>query len=787
VSLLDRKLLRDINAMRGQVITISLLVAAGVAVFVGSVSTYVSLRSGCDKFYAAARFPDVFVTLKRAPLSAVSRLNDIAGIAAVEPRIVREVIVDWPAASQPVSARMVSLNHAGDEPLARLHLRRGSAPEPGSAREAAVNEAFAESNGVKPGDNIRVLLNGKVQSFRVSGIALSPEYIYAVKPGLPIPDDRLYAILWVDRSAAEAAFDMKGAFNDAVISLAPGTDSKAVIEELDRQLEPYGSVGAAERRDQPSNRFLEDELNQQKVMSITIPIIFLGIAAFLLNSALGRLVAAQREQIAALKALGFPTSALTLHYLKLVLVVVLIGSALGIAGGFGFGEAMMSSYHGFFRLPDLPFTLTPWSAAAGIAISLAAGSLGVLTALQDVVGLAPAVAMRPAAPLGFRRSWIEALLPGKAITAGRMMIMRNMAGRPFRSLLTVIGIAFAVPMMALGIFWRDAIDQMIDLQFNLVERGNASVTFPHPMDRAIIRNLARLPGVLAVEGQRIVPVRLRAGQRSYLTSVVGLSVGDELRRPHDAALRPIASSPDGITLTRRLAERLEVKSGDVVTVETMEGRRLRRDLPISATVDETIGMASYMDIDTLNHLTGEGTVVSAASMYVEPSALPALARRFKNLPTIESVTMKAYTLSSFLEKIAGLVFVSAGILSVFAAIITVGVVYNSARISLQERAWELASLRVLGFTRSEVADILFGEFAAEVALGIPIGLSLSHGIIGLIANFHSNESFQIPAVIEPRTYLIAASVVLVAAAGSAFIVRKRVDQLDLVAALKTRE
>ena len=786
MSLLDRKLLRDINAMRGQVITIALLVAAGVAVFVGSVSTYVSLRSGCDQFYAIARFPEVFVTLKRAPLSIVPRLDAIAGVAAVEPRIVREVIVDWPAASQPVSARMVSLNQGGDESLARLHLRRGTAPEPGSARETAVNEAFAEANDVKPGDDIRVLLNGKVQNFRVSGIALSPEYVYAVKPGLPIPDDRLYAILWVDRSAAEAAFGMKGAFNNAVISLAPDTNAKAVIEELDRQLEPYGSVGAVERRDQPSNRFLEDELNQQKVMSITIPIIFFGIAAFLLNGALGRLVAAQREQIAALKALGFPTSALTLHYLKLVLVIVLIGSALGIAGGFGFGEAMMASYQGFFRLPDLPFTLTPWSAVAGIAISLAAGSLGVLTALQDVVGLAPAVAMRPAAPLGFRRSWIEALLPGKAITAGRMMTVRNMAGRPFRSMLTVTGIAFAVPMMTLGIFWRDAIDQMIDLQFNLVERGNAAITFPHPMDRAIIRSLARLPGVLAVEGQRIVPVRLRAGQRSYLTSVVGLSAGDELRRPHDASLRPIAASPDGITLTRRLAERLEARPGDVITVETMEGRRLKRDLPVSATVDE-IGMVSYMDIETLNHFTGEGAVVSAASIYAEPTALPALGRTFKNLPTIESVTMKAYTLSSFLEKIAGLVFVSAGILTIFAAIITVGVVYNSARISLQERAWELASLRVLGFTRTEVAGILFGEFAAEIVLGVPIGLWLSQGIIGLIAKFHSNESFQIPAVIEPRTYLIAAGVVLVAAAASAFIVRKRIDQLDLVAALKTRE
>jgi putative ABC transport system permease protein len=787
VSLLDRKLLRDIAAMRGQVITIAMVVAAGVAVFVASVSTYDSLQSGRNRFYANARFPQVFVTLKRAPLSVVAQLDEIPGVAAIEPRIVRDVIVDWPSSMLPVSARTVSIAHAGDEPLARLHLRRGAAPAPADARSAAINEAFAEANGVTPGQDVRVVLNGRVQSFRITGIALSPEYIYAVKPGLPIPDDRLFAVLWIDRSAAEAAFDMKGAFNDAVVSLTPGTDPKPVIAELDRLLEPYGSVGAIERRDQPSNRFLEDELNQQKVMSTTIPFIFFGVAAFLLNVALGRLVAAQREQIAALKALGFPTPPLVLHYLKLVLVIVLLGSVIGVAGGVAFGHAMIASYHGFFRLPALAFELTSWSAVVGTAISFAAASLGVLTALQNVISLAPAVAMRPAAPLRFRRSWIEAFLSTQVLSPRRIMMLRNFAGRPLRSSLTIVGIAFAVPMVVLGLFWRDAIDHMIEVQFNLVERGNTMVTFPQPRDRAIIGDLAREPGVLAVEGQRIVPVRLRAGHRTYLTSVIGLPEGSELRRPHDAALRPVDVPSEGIMLTRRLAERLAVSPGDIMTIEVMEGRRRKRDLPVSASVDEAIGMASYMQIDTLNQLTGEGAVVSAAEMYVEPSALPVLSRRFKDLPVIESVAMKSYTLASFLDKIASLVFVTAGILTAFAVIIAVGVVYNSARIGLQERAWELASLRVLGFTRAEVSRILFGEFMVEIAIGIPIGLLVSQGIVALIARFHSNETFQIPAVIGPRTYAASAIVVLAAAAASAFVVRRRIDRLDLVAVLKTRD
>jgi putative ABC transport system permease protein len=379
------------------------------------------------------------------------------------------------------------------------------------------------------------------------------------------------------------------------------------------------------------------------------------------------------------------------------------------------------------------------------------------------------------------------LLSAKALTPRHVLTIRNFAGRPLRSAFTIAGIALAVPMVVLGLFWRDAIDQMIEVQFNLVERGNAMVTFPHPLSRTIIGEFARERGVLVAEGYRIVPVRLRAGHRSYLTSVIGLPSGSELRRPHDAALRPIDVAPDGLTLTRRLAERMQVVPGDIVTLEVMEGQRRKVELPLGAIVDEMIGMSAYMEIATLNRLTGEGAVVSAAALFVEPSALAALSQRFKLLPVVESLSMKAYTLSSFLDKIAGLVLVSAGILTAFAVIVAVGVVYNSARIALQERAWELASLRVLGFTRAEVAQILFSQFAIEIAIAIPLGLLMSQGIVALIAHFHSNESFQIPGVIGARSYVIATTIVVAAAAASAHIVRRRIDRLDLVAVLKTRD
>jgi putative ABC transport system permease protein len=787
VRLLDRKLLRDINVMRGQIVTIALLVAAGVAVFVASVSTYGTLETTRSRFYHDARFADVFVTVKRAPLAIVSRLNEIPGVTSVEARIVRDVIVDWPSSPLPVSARMVSLANSGEEDLNRLHLRRGAGPRPGDSRVALINEAFADANNIAPGVDLRVILNGRVETFQIAGIALSPEYVYVVKPGLLIPDDRYYAILWVDRSAAEAAFAMEGAFNDAVVSLAPGVNRQQVIEELDRILEPYGAVGAIARRDQSSNRFLEDELNQQKVMSTTIPYIFFGVSAFLLNVALGRLVTAQREQIAALKALGFPTLPIVTHYLKLVGVVVVLGSVIGVVGGIAFGRAMIFSYRDFFRFPELTFELASWSIAASFGISLAAATLGVIAAIRNVITLAPAVAMRPAPPLRFRQAAIERLFTSVAGTARQMMIIRNLAGRPFRALLTIGGIAFAVPMVVLGLFWRDAVDYMTDVQFSLIERGNTSITFPEPVDADVLRDLARETGVMIVEGQRYVPVRLRAGHRNYLTSVIGLPASSELRRPRDAYLRPLSISPDGITLARQLAERLGVAPGETITIEVMEGRRHVRDLMVAATVEEILGMSAYMDLATLNHLTGEGDIVSAAALYVEPALISALGARFKELPIVESAAIKANIIGSFVDKIAGLVLVSAGILTTFAIIIAVGIVYNSARNSLQERAWELASLRVFGFTRSEVSRILFAEFVIELVLGVPLGLELSYVIVRLVAHLHSNESFQIPAVVGARTFAAAAAVVVAAAAASAFVVRRRINLLDLVAVLKARD
>ncbi len=773
--------------MRGQAASIGLIVAAGLAVFVASISTYGSLESARDRFYTTSHFPDLFVSLVRAPLTAVPRLEAIDGVSAVETRIVGDVIVDDPASPQPVSAHVVSLPATLNSALSRVVLQRGVMPPSGSTDSVLVNEAFANAGGTAMSAPLRVLLNGRLRTLSVSGSALSPEYIYAVKAGLPIPQDRFFAIMWVDRKLAEAAFDMEGAFNEVVVTVAPGANIQAVAAELDRALARYGSTGATGRRDQASNRFVEDELAQQRVMSTTVPFIFFAVGAFLINVTMVRLVATQREQIAALKALGFPTRSLVAHYLGLVTVIVLGGSLVGTLAGYGFGLAMIASYRDFFRLPDLVFQLAPWSVMLGAGISLVVAAIGALVAVKRVAALPPAIAMRPASPVGARHLWGDRTAFGRLLGPRQLMVVRAMAGRPFRTVFTVIGIAFAVPIVVLGLFWQDAIQRMIEVQFGLVDRGNVQLGFTHPVSRDVLSALARLPGVMAAEGSRAIPVRISKGSVSATTVIVGLPSDRQLQRPRDMLLAPIEIGPEGVTIDQRLADRIGVAKGSVLTVEVLDGTRTVRTLLVSGIANEMVGLANYMDIGALNRLVGEGDVISGASVFVDPGQLAVFLQRARQLPIIASVSVKAYAMEAFLTAVVGLVVVAALILTTFAVIIAAGVVYNSARIGFQERAWELATLRVLGFRRGETAALLMEEFLLDVAVAIPLGLALARTVVNWMASRFSSESFQIPAVIDVRTYWISAGVIALVAAGSAFIIRRRVDRLDLVSVLKTRE
>jgi putative ABC transport system permease protein len=784
---LDRKLVRDLWAMRSQAAAIALVVAAGVTMFVAYFSNFESLQRTREDFYRTARFADVFAALTRAPARLEARLASLPGVAAAATRVVADVTLDVPGMDDPATGRLVSIASAAGASLNGVYLRRGRWVDPSRRDDVLASETFCEAHGFGPGDTVDALINGRRRTLTIVGVVISPEYVYGIRPGEMFPDARRFGIFWMDRRALASAYDMDGAFNDVAVALAPGASLPDVIAGVDRLLAPYGGRGVVPRSLQSSAWMLDNELAQLETFGVIIPLIFFGVAAFVLHVALTRALALQRTQVATLKALGYSNGQLAWHYVKWALAIAAAGAAAGIGVGVWLGSVFIGIYNEFFRFPALDYHLSAGVALAAMGVSLLVAALGAQAAVRRAVRVPPAEAMRPEPPARFRRSLVELPWRPLRLSFAARMVVRNLERQPARGVMSVVGIAFAVAVIFVGLSFVDVMDALIDEQFTLTMRQDATVTFTAARGPRVVHDLAHLPGVLHVEPTRTVPVRLRSATRSRTLAITGMAGDAHLARIVDRRGRAVPVPPDGLVISTMLGDVLAVRAGDTVRVDVLEGRRPSRDLVVAALVDDSVGLQAYLRLDAVARLLREGPTVSGAALAIDPAQRDRFQAAVKKTPAVAGVAMRDVALRNFRETLAEHMNVSILINVIFAGIIAFGVVYNAARVSLSERSRELASLRVLGFTRTEISLVLLGELALLTALALPLGALIGHVLGELTLAALSSEVYRMSFVATRATLAWAWLTVVAAAAFSALVVRRRLDALDLVAVLKSKE
>ncbi|MEW6764486.1 MAG: ABC transporter permease [Pseudomonadota bacterium] len=786
---LDLKLLRDLWHLRGQVLAIAAVIMGGVATLVMSLSTYDSLVDTRDRFYSEYRFADVFANLKRAPESLAERLRALPGVERLETRVMAGVKLEVEGFSDPITGLLLSVPDAGEPRLNAVHLKRGRMVQPYSSDEAVLSDTFADAHGFQPGDRLAAIIQGKRKVLTVVGVAVSPEYVYQIAPGAIFPDFKRYGVLWMGRNALAAAYDMEGAFNNVALKLSLGVQPQDVIDRLDALLASYGGTGAYAREDQFSNRFLSEELNQLRTTATVFPAIFLGVAAFLLNVVLSRMISLQREQIAILKAFGYPDAAVGWHYVKLVLLIAVLGVAAGTALGTWFGQGLAHVYQETtFRFPYLDYRLNPRIVLFALLVGGAAAISGTLFAVFRATRLSPAQGMLPETPTVYRATVLERIGLQRWLAAPSRMILRHIERRPVKAFFTVLGIAFAGALMMVGNYQKDAIDFMVDVQFRQAAREDLALTFIDPTSGRVLHELAALPGVTHVEGFRDVPAILRFQHHEYRAAVYGIQSDGALHRSLDRRLEPVAVPPGGIVLTDHLAERiLHVQPGDMLTVEVLEGERRVLQVPVLGITRQYLGVSAYMQQASLNALLREGPVVSGAYLAIESGMEQAVYERLHERPRVLGMVANASAIRSFYATIGEFVLFYTMVSTLLAGAIGFGVVYNSASIALSERSRELASLRVLGFTQGEIAYILLGELAVLTLAAIPLGMLLGVGLVGILVLSFTNDLYRLPLLLTPQNYALGASVVIVSALLSGWIIWRKLGRLDLVAVLKTRE
>lgn len=788
MTLLDRKLVRDLRALKSQALAVALVMACGLAMMITTRSLMLSLETARSRYYEQHHFAEVFSRLKRAPNAVRDELAAIPGVAAVQTSIAVQVTLDVPGLLEPAVGLINSLPQYGGPVLDQPYIRTGRLPVGGATRhEIAVSEAFADAHGLEPGDTIAAVLDGAKQTFRISGVLLSPEFVFEAPPGAALPDNKTYGVFWMPYKELATAFQMYGAFNNVALTLAPGASERAVIAAVDRLLAPYGNRGAFGRADHPSDRRVDDELRVLQGLSIAFPVVFLSVAAFMVNSVMSRQIALQREQIAMLKACGFSNAQVGRHYFKFSLVIVAVGLVIGTVAGILLGGRLVAMYHLFFRFPRLEFLLDTRVLVAAALVSSMAAFVGVAGAVRRAVRLPPAEAMRPEAPARFRPALLERVRAARWFSVSFRMALRNIERRPIRSALTCLALALATGIIIVPNSFRDGIAYVIDFQWDVIQRQTVTLSLVEPGPARALADFGHLPGVVHAEPFRFVPVELRAGPVTRRLMIQGLPAHGTLSRVVDARSRQLTLPSRGIIMSAKLASVLHVRPGDEIVAQVLEGRERKLVVPVVGLAEDFAGTAAYMELHALNRLLLEGDRISGAHIVVGAGAWPDFVSAVKNTPQIAGCLIKDSLRESFRKTTAQSIGLLQKIYSLFAIIVAFGIIYNSARISLSERSRELATLRVLGFTRGEVGAVLVGELVLLTLVALPVGLALGSGFArGILATVNT-ETVRLPLVLTPANYAFAILVVAVASALSALFAARKLADIDLVGALKAVE
>lgn len=792
VSVLDRKLLRELRGSWGVLLAISGIMAIGVAAYVALNSAYRNLATAQRLYYSQCRMADFSLELKKVPNADLAAVAELPGVVEIRPRIQFFATVDLERVVEPLNGLVLSLPDRRSPVINDIVLRNGSYFTDRRMNEVIVNEAFARKHGLYPGQWIHLLLNNQRQELFIVGTAISSEFTYLVGPGTIVPDPKHFGVFYIKQSFAEEVYSFDGASNQVLGLLAPDVRDRPndILRQAETLLAPYGVFTTIPLRDQPSNRFISNEIQGLRAFGVINPTIFLAVAAMVLNVLMSRLAEQQRVVVGTLKALGYEDRQIFGHFVKFGLCIGVVGGVGGVLLGYWIAHGMTSLYQLFFQFPSLVARVYPTICAEGLTISLVCGLLGSIHGARAVLKLEPAEAMRAKPPaqggaiLLERVTWFW-----ERLSFGWRMTLRSIFRNRLRTAAGVFAAAMGSAVSVNALMLTMATTHMVDFQFQLVQRGDVDLAFKDERGREAVDEARHLPGVDRVEPIFDVACTFINGPYRRKGAIVGLVDGAQLTVPRDADGRPIRIPTIGLTLTRKMAETLHARRGDAVTVEPTKGLREPRQAIVAEIVDSYLGIAVYANIAYLSALVNEEFATSGVQLSInpQPQARASLYRELKQMPKIEAVTARADTIENVMQTLVKNQRVFIGLLVLFAGVIFFGSVLNASLVSMAERQREIATLQVLGYTPWQVGGLFLRETMVTNLLGTLLGLPLGYLLNWAITVAYDTEMFRIP-LIDPTevwiwTTLLGTSFGLLAHG----VVQRMILKMDWLDALKTKE
>jgi putative ABC transport system permease protein len=792
MSVLDHKLWRDLRSNAAILFTVVAIIAVGVGAFTGLLSTQRILRNAQGDYYRQYRFADFWLDIKKMPLVAVQRIERIPGVAAVESRVVFDVILDMHDRPEPVTGRLISVPARGfDRVINGVHLVRGSGFSDNRDEEVIIGDAFARAHGLQPGDRLEMILNRRKESFVIVGTAISPEYIYLVQSyGSFAPDPEHFGILYVKEKYAREILGFQDAANQVAGQLAPGyeQDVDVLLEQMDRELAPYGVLSSISRQLQPSNRFLSDEIRSLGVTATIMPAIFLFVAVLVLNVLMNRFAQSQRTIIGTFKALGYSNWRIVEHYLSFGLVIGFAGGAVGIVLGLSIARGLMQLYKGFFQFPNFTYHAYPDLLLAGMVISVVFAVAGTAKGVWRVLQLHPAEAMRPRPPERGGAIGLERFQPlWRRLGFRTHIALRGLFRNYGRSLTAVICSLLSVAIIFAALTMRHSMHYLVEYQFEQIGHSDADLALRDARSMDSLFEARRLVGVSYAEAVYGLGADLRLGRVSRRMSITGLAAGHHLTTPLDERMQPIDIPPAGLVLSTKLAELLHAQVGDQLELTPVLGHRLPRQVPVASIVKEYMGLVAYADLAYLSHLVDEPPMLNSIQLAVEPSRVNDLYRAVKDQPDVAGIGVRSQTKANIVNTLLRTMIFSISLIVLFAGIIAFGSILNASLIEIADRTRDIATFRVLGYRPLQVAGIFFRENGLIFGVGLLVGIPFGYVMVRIISRVYNTELFRMPVIVSRDIVLLAAGLSCLFVLIAQWFVFRQIRRLDWLEGIKVKE
>lgn len=784
---LSKMMFRDIMKSKAQFIAVAAVVFVGITMFAASYMAFRNLKNSVYYYYSQYKFLDYYAEAQNISSQALTKIRDLPGVNKAMGRISMDVGADM-GKEKRVTIRLTSVPDNGRPDINDVYMVKGGYFNKGAADSCLVDNKFAEFYKLEPGDTIKAIINLKVYDLKIAGIASNPEYIYAMKSSSSLSfSAEDFGIVYVRESDARNLLGFQDSYNQVHVLFKEGVDSKQTADEIENTLKPYGFIKGVERKDQLSHTMVDNEIKQLQNMAYAFPVIFLTVAALVIYIMQRRVISNQRTIIGVMKAMGYSNRRILMHYLFYSLLISILGAVPGILAGIYLGAGMTSMYKDVFSIPVMQIKVYWDIILIGFGLSVGFCLLAGYNSAKRVVEVRPAHAMRPEMPRAGRKIYIDKIsMFWNHISFGWKMVVRNIFRGLQRTSIVILGVVFTVMFFMISLFSMDSANYIFQKHFFEFQRYDYKITFSKPASYTDALELGSVKGVKNAEPILEVPIEIKKGWMKQETLAEGLTENQTSYRLIDRKFKPIEVPKDGILVAHVIADKLSIKPGDIIKVKPFMGDMKEKDVKVAGIVKQYVGFNCYMNLDELGKLTGEGRFATGAFLKIDSRMEKTAADKLFEYPGVETVEGRLTAYKSYMQYM-DFTYLFEGIMIAFGIIMGFAIIFNTTIINIMERRRELASLRVLGYTKKEVGNTILRENLILGVIALIPGILFGNFMCVMMGKLFSTDIFALEVVIYPTTYLITIASVFAFILLAQWANRKNITGLDMVEVLKNRE